>query len=175
MTARLSPFAPPLDRLLRRWGLSPVFASDRLSGLRGCYLLGIAVRAGIIRVGALGRIRFAGGVYGYVGSARGRSVTLAHRLARHLRRDKIRRWHIDYLTSHPSVHPVAAYVSPAPSLTESTLARLCASRFPAVPGFGNSDRRGGTAGHLFLLQPAAGAVAHLGSNRAVKKRSVGGS
>jgi Uri superfamily endonuclease len=175
MTARLSTLAPPLDRLLRRWRLSPVFALDCLSGLRGCYLLGIVVRAGIIRVGALGRIRFTGGVYGYVGSARGRSVTLAHRLARHLRRDKIRRWHIDYLTSHPSVRPVAVYVSPAPSLTERTLVRLCASRFPAVPGFGNSDRRGQTAGHLFLLQPAVDVIAYLGSNRAVKKRSIGGS
>jgi hypothetical protein len=36
-----------------------------------------------------------------------------------------------------------------------TLARLCESRFPAIAGFGNSDRHSKAAGHLFLLQPAA--------------------
>ncbi len=155
MTARLSTLAPPLDRLLRRWGLRPVLALDRLSGWQGCYVLAVAIRPDIVPVGALGPIRFPGGLYGYIGSARGRSVTLAHRLARHLRRDKIRRWHIDYLTTRPNAQPVAAYVSSAPSLTERTLARLFASRFPAIAGFGNSDRRGNAAGHLFLLQPAA--------------------
>ncbi|MEW6246332.1 MAG: GIY-YIG nuclease family protein [Nitrospirota bacterium] len=155
MTARLAPLAPPLDRLLRQWGLRPVLTLDRLSGLRGCYLLAIAMTPSIMRVGGLGRIRFIRGLYGYVGSARGRSVTLAHRLARHLRRDKIRRWHIDFLTSHANAQPVAAYVSLASPITEGTLARLCASRFPAIAGFGNSDRRDEAAGHLFLLQPAA--------------------
>ncbi len=155
MTARLSPLAPPLDRLLRRWGLRAVLALDRLSGVQGCYMLAFAMRPGMVRVGGLGPIRFPGGLYGYVGSARGRSVTLAHRLARHLRRDKIRRWHIDYLTTHPNARPVAAYVSLASSVTEGTLARLCASRFPVIAGFGNSDRGDEAAGHLFLLQPAA--------------------
>ncbi len=158
MTAHLSRLAPSLDRLLRRWGLRPVLVPNRLSGLQGCYLLGIAVRSSTIRVGALGQICFPSGVYGYVGSARGRSVTLAHRLAHHLRHDKICRWHIDYLTTHPSVQPVAVYISAAPSLTECTLARLCESRFPTIPRFGNSDRRGGAAGHLFLLHPAARTV-----------------
>jgi Uri superfamily endonuclease len=125
-----------------------------VAGAQGVYLLVLIVPEETIRIGALGRLPFASGLYGYVGSARGRSATLGHRLARHLRLDKARRWHVDYLTCHPRVQPVAAFVSEGDKLTERRLARLCAAKFPAIPRFGNSDQRGKTPGHLFLLQSA---------------------
>jgi Uri superfamily endonuclease len=70
-----------------------------------------------------------------------------------MQKHKPRRWHIDYLTTHPRISGIGAYVSCDGCLTEPSLARLCATRFPVVPRFGNSDRRSTTSGHLFLLQP----------------------
>jgi sugar fermentation stimulation protein A len=48
----------------------------------------------VLRVGRLGRMRFPPGFYVYTGSAMG---GLEARLARHRRRRKKLRWHIDYL------------------------------------------------------------------------------
>jgi Uri superfamily endonuclease len=61
----------------------------------GLYVVGMTLAAptGVV-VGKLGGLRFAAGLYLYVGSARG---GLAPRVARHRRRDKPLRWHIDYL------------------------------------------------------------------------------
>lgn len=65
---------------------------------RGTYLLWLRLAEGIeIEVGALGRLRFERGLYGYVGSAFGPGG-LPARLGRHLRREKRCRWHIDHLT-----------------------------------------------------------------------------
>ena len=140
-------------RSFKSWGLRPVGGLDALTSRRGCYLLLLRIPAARIRIGALGSLAFREGVYAYVGSAQGRTMTLAHRLGRHLTRVKRLRWHIDYLTSHPVVEPVGAYVSTGPRFTERRLACLCAQRFPVVPRFGNSDLRGKTPGHLFLLRP----------------------
>lgn len=141
-----------LARTLHAWGLKRVTRIEELADQRGSYLFLLRVPDASIKVGTVGPIRFRKGLYGYVGSANGRSVTLAHRLGRHLRLDKARRWHIDYLTSHRLVTPVAAYVSRGSVLPEERLARLCVKRFPVITGFGNSDLRGATPGHLFLLQ-----------------------
>jgi len=153
-----------LTRTFHAWGLTRVTRIEELADQRGSYLLLLRVLGARITVGAIGPIRFRKGLYGYVGSATGRSVTLAHRLGRHLRRKKARRWHIDYLTSHRLVAPVAAYVSMGAVLSEARLAGLCAERFPAIPGFGNGDQRGTTPGHLFLLQPK-----QLRHNRSAKQ------
>lgn len=145
--------AREVSKIFRAWGLRRVVRIKDLDGRHGSYIVLIKIPAARISVGALGAIRFPSGLYGYVGSAAGLSVTLAHRLARHWRRDKARRWHIDYVTSHPGVSLVAAYVSVGSRLPEARMAQLCAQRFPVVPRFGNSDLRGRTPGHLFLLQP----------------------
>lgn len=142
-----------LARIFHAWGLKRVTRIEELADQRGSYLLLLRVLGAMITVGAAGTVCFSAGLYGYIGSANGRSVTLAHRLARHWRRKKARRWHIDYLTSHRLVTPVAAYVSVGSGLSEERLARLCAKRLPVIAGFGNSDKRGTTPGHLFLIQP----------------------
>lgn len=139
--------------LFRRWGFTAMADPQELLGTQGHYLLLLAVPASRIKVGAMGPLPFAAGLYAYVGSARGRSVTLGHRLARHMRREKVRRWHIDYLTTAPAVAMLGAYWSADTTMTETRLAIRCAERFPVIRRFGNTDSRGGAPGHLFLLTP----------------------
>jgi Uri superfamily endonuclease len=143
---RRFPVGPP-TRLTRS-------ALGRLREARGCYLLLLRIPAITIRVGRLGPVPFAAGLYSYVGSARGRAVTLGYRLRRHLRRAKRRWWHIDYLTTHRQVRILGAYVLTHPRWTEIRLATTCARQFPVTPHFGNSDHAGRTRGHLFLIRPS---------------------
>lgn len=137
--------------LFQRWGLDPVADPQELVGQEGHYLLLLTVPASRMNIGALGPIPLAAGLYGYVGSARGRSVTLGHRLARHMRRRKICHWHIDHLTTAPAVTMLGAYWTADPTMTETRLANLCTERFPVIRRFGNSDSRGGAPGHLFFI------------------------
>ena len=96
-----------------------------------------------IRVGRLGRIEFKRGVYLYVGSAR-RGLTA--RLARHGRRGKSLRWHIDYLSTKAAM--LGAIVVPWRRDGECALAEEVGRLYPrAVAAFGASDCRCG--GHLF--------------------------
>jgi Uri superfamily endonuclease len=71
---------------------------------RGTYVLVLYLpRAQTIRVGKLGAFKFPRGYYIYIGSALN---GLAQRVARHLRPDKKRFWHIDYLLAHVQVKQV---------------------------------------------------------------------
>ena len=99
--------------------------------------------ARLIRVGRLGRFRFAHGVYLYVGSAqRG----LSARLRRHGRRGKPLRWHIDYLSTRAAM--LGAILVPGTRDRECRLAAELAQRYGRfIDGFGASDCRCG--GHLF--------------------------
>lgn len=103
-------------------------------------------RPGQITVGRLGRFSFPAGFYFYVGSAR---RCLDARLARHARRRKPLRWHIDYLSSRAEM--LGAVVADAGSYAECELAQELAELYPrCVRGFGSSDCRCG--GHLFHSQ-----------------------
>jgi len=96
----------------------------------------------------LGNPVLAPGLYLYCGSANGPGGVRA-RLGRHLRRDKILRWHIDYLSG--AAAEIAGIV--VPEANECGLLGR-ASAFPGtkmpVPGFGSSDCRICPA-HLLLL------------------------
>lgn len=77
------------------------------------------------------------GLYCYLGSARGPGGIRA-RCARHLRREKAVRWHVDWLTKVAS----RILVSPHTTLTECELAeRLTGLDGVSIPvvGFGSSD------------------------------------
>ncbi len=88
-----------------------------------------------IEVGRLGRFRFEVGWWLYVGSAQ---RALDARLARHARRDKPMRWHVDYLSVRAIM--VGAIVIEAGRERECRLARELARRYEApVAGFGSSD------------------------------------
>ncbi|WP_246152248.1 GIY-YIG nuclease family protein [Roseospira navarrensis] len=90
----------------------------------------------------------------YAGSARGPGGLRA-RLRRHLRPDKARRWHVDWLTTAPGVR---VWAGPVPggdecALMASVLA-LPGATVP-VPGFGSSDCPRCPA-HLAALPERAG-------------------
>ena len=71
---------------------------------RGTYALVLHLPRGeTIRVGKLGAFKFPRGYYIYVGSALN---GLTARLARHLRPDKKRFWHIDYFLAHAQIKEV---------------------------------------------------------------------
>ena len=101
-----------------------------------------------IRVGALGTFFFPEGTYCYIGSAMG---GLDQRLRRHLSKEKVLKWHADYLTSvADDVRALESYPDHVP---ECDLARMAGEygMEPSVEGFGCSDCRCRT--HLFRADP----------------------
>lgn len=119
---------------------------------RGYYLFIFKLREDLkVLVGSLGLISLEKGIYGYLGSSFTKGGVLI-RISRHLIKNKIKRWHIDYLTSIESVEPVEAmWVCSEKRGLEAELA-LCIGKFfeYAVKGFGSSDSI--AYGHLFKLQ-----------------------
>ena len=109
------------------------------------YQLRLAVPLPVrIEVGRLGRFDFPAGIYIYTGSAR---RNLEARIARHLRREKTLRWHIDYLLGAPGVHVVDVLRSRRGECrwNQATGGTVI------VPGFGASDCRAGCGSHLKRL------------------------
>ena len=114
---------------------------------RGTYVLFLTFNSSFSsEVGSLGHIYLPPGEYCYVGSAMG---GLAHRLDRHLSKDKKIRWHIDRLTMAAD-HMVAfeSYPDPVPECDLGAIAKESGC-IPAVKGFGCSDCKCFT--HLFSV------------------------
>lgn len=103
------------------------------------------------RVGCLGMVRFAAGLYVYVGSG---GPNVVKRIRRHMAHRKRLRWHIDYLTTgRHRMKPVDARVYPG--VPECWLAGRLAREFGSVPRFGASDCT--CPSHLFFA-PALSAL-----------------
>ena len=98
-----------------------------------------------VAVGRLGIFDFPAGGYVYTGSAK---RNLETRIARHLRREKTLRWHIDYLLAAPGVRVVEVRRS---RRDECRWNRATAGEIP-VPGFGASDCGAGCGSHLKRLR-----------------------
>ncbi len=113
---------------------------------RGAYLLIIRLsKAMNLMVGSLGLLSFKPGYYLYCGSAMG---NLTKRVARHLRKRKKERWHIDYLTS------AADSITAAPVLSSTNLECKLAETLSliaeeSIKGFGSSDCH--CPSHLFYF------------------------
>jgi len=77
----------------------------RKIALRGTYTLLLACKRPFkVRIGKLGLIQLEKGNYLYTGSALGTgAVSLEQRVARHRRRNKRVKWHIDHLTVHREI------------------------------------------------------------------------
>jgi len=105
----------------------------------GVYRLTIELARPVrIRVGALGLREFPAGRYVYCGSAQ---RTLAARIARHRRKGKPKRWHIDYLLAHRAARVVDVEIFAGGKDGECRLvaqSRLAGGRV-VVKGFGASD------------------------------------
>ncbi len=109
---------------------------------KGIYVIVLDLPDIEIGVGSLGRMRFSG-KYAYVGSNQ-----RGGRIERHLRKGKVRKWHIDYLTERGKIELVLTM--PLKKSAEEELAKFLARRFEVIRGFGNSDCR--DPGHLFRFE-----------------------
>ena len=92
-----------------------------------------------IEIGKIGEFTFRKGYYIYIGSAHGPGGIKA-RIKRHLKKNKAKHWHIDYLRNIASV--VAVLVSYSKKKKECEWAsRLSSSPSLSTPvnGFGSSD------------------------------------
>ena len=111
--------------------------------MKGSYVLLIKLsEEQTITVGSLKALHFPGGYYAYIGSAMG---GLKARISRHLKSNKKRHWHIDYLLEKASITGVI--LGETPDRTECTIARALSYQLTSIPGFGASDCR--CHSHLF--------------------------
>lgn len=128
-----------------------------LLGVKGNYTLLIYVKTcKKISVGGLGTNDFHEGYYVYTGSAFGNgSSSLGGRVKRHIRKQKIRRWHIDYLLSDEDVFLKAVVASAMEQRVECTINKHLKEVFQCqipVYGFGSSDCRQNCGSHLLYLR-----------------------
>jgi Uri superfamily endonuclease len=108
-----------------------------------------------LTVGKLGKQRFPRGYYSYTGSALGKGASsLKHRIARHLRKEKRRFWHIDYLLADENVSIEAVVVAETNQnmecKTNQHLKTMMEAEVP-VKGFGASDCRQNCKSHLLYF------------------------
>jgi len=94
-----------------------------------------------IEIGKLGVLSFEKGYYAYVGSAMN---GLDVRINRHMRQDKKKHWHIDYLLEEAVVRQVLCIEG---EKKECTIASEMEGIFDGITNFGSSDCRCNT--HLF--------------------------
>ncbi len=123
----------------------------------GVYRLWIRLETDVrVTVGRLGCYDLPEGMYVYVGSAR---RGLAARLARHQRRRKRLRWHVDYLLAKRGAVIQAIETRPWRVGAECRWARQTrrAGGRVVVPGFGASDCRAGCGAHLLAMPDVRGA------------------
>ena len=115
---------------------------------KGIYVLIISVSKNInVNIGTLGKILFGKGLYAYVGSAQN---NLEKRIERHLRRDKRRFWHIDYLLNNDYVKVCRIFYAKAEKAEECRIAVKLGRIGVPIKDFGSSDCN--CASHLFRLR-----------------------
>ena len=117
--------------------------------MKGAYVLLLNSPGLDILVGSLGRVSIPRGLICYIGSAKGPGGLKA-RIMRHFRRDKVRKWHIDYLTTNDDVKVMEAAVYNLPKEYECKLADMLRNMmFKPIKGFGSSDCR--CISHLYRI------------------------
>ena len=105
--------------------------------MKGIYVLIIRLnKDAAVNIGALGKITFKKGLYAYVGSAQ---KNLEQRVQRHLRKEKKKFWHIDYLLDSDAARIVKVLHKQAGKAEECRLADDLSLTSEPVIGFGCSD------------------------------------
>lgn len=116
--------------------------------MKGIYILVISVSRDIkIKVGSLGKIKFAKGTYAYVGSAQN---NLEKRIARHRSKNKKLRWHIDYLTTNKFTKVEKVFYKLEGKEGECRTARKLIKTETPIKNFGCSDCN--CKSHLFKIR-----------------------
>lgn len=100
-----------------------------------------------IVIGKLGQFDFQKGFYVYVGSAK---RNIAARIERHLKIDKKKRWHIDYLRPYLHIHSVQSYPDREGECQLFERLKLDHNANMPVKGFGSSDCK--CYSHLFYFE-----------------------
>ena len=108
-----------------------------------------------VDIGKLGKQSFPSGYYSYTGSALGKGATsLKHRIVRHLRKEKRKFWHIDYLLADETVSVEAVITAETNEKMEcnlnSYLKKIKGSKIQ-VNGFGASDCKKNCRSHLLYF------------------------
>jgi len=108
-----------------------------------------------VDIGKLGKQRFPMGYYTYTGSALGKGASsLKHRIARHMRKEKRRFWHIDYLLADGNVSVEAVIAAETNEKmeckTNQHIKTMMGAKVP-VKGFGASDCRKNCESHLLYF------------------------
>lgn len=127
---------------------------------QGLYVLWLRIEEPVrARIGKLGELDFPSGLYTYVGSAQRNRAARVHR---HLRLDKPKRWHIDYLRPYGHIVSITYHDGDRDAecqLVQELIATYGAKRLH--PRFGASDCRCG--GHLLWYPPETTPILeHLG-------------
>lgn len=114
--------------------------------MKGIYTLIINLnKDSKIRIGSLGAIPFKKGTYIYVGSAQ---KGIEQRVKRHLKKQKKKHWHIDYLLDHANIKNVL--VKEGPKSLECLIAKKLLGFSIPIKGFGCSDCN--CKSHLFKIK-----------------------
>ncbi len=120
---------------------------------QGFYTLIISLsRETLLPIGKLGVQRFQNGYYTYTGSALGKGATsLRCRVSRHLRKEKPKRWHIDFLLAHENAAATVVVAAKAYKKMECDMNRCLKQDYETkipVLGFGASDCKENCESHL---------------------------
>jgi len=123
---------------------------------KGTYTLVISLKAkSRLKLHKLGFLNLQKGYYAYTGSALGDgAVSLRRRIARHLKKRKIKHWHIDFLLANKSATVVAVVAAQSSVNKEcqinNVISNITAAEVPAV-GFGASDCKQNCRSHLIFF------------------------
>ncbi|HEC88501.1 MAG TPA: GIY-YIG nuclease family protein [Thermoplasmata archaeon] len=115
--------------------------------MKGSYLLLIEVKEGKnIKIGKIGEIYFPKGYYIYVGSAMN---NIEKRIARHIKKNKKMRWHIDYLIEKTDL--IEIFYKECEVKEECSIAeKFLINGFSSIKKFGASDCK--CKSHLFYTK-----------------------
>jgi len=128
-------------------------SSLRMFPAKGIYtLIMFLPKEAYLNVGKLGVFRFPRGHYAYTGSAMGVGASgLRGRVSRHLRKEKKKFWHIDFLLAHENIALTGVVAAQTSTKLECEMNRYIKENGGAeipVLGFGASDCRQSCNSHL---------------------------
>lgn len=125
--------------------------------MQGVYVLVIdKLKDSELEIGKLGRFIFLKGIYFYVGSALGKSISIENRLKRHFSNNKKIHWHIDYLLDDTTSKILKAYYGRTDKRLECDLFKSLHNSSDKISilinGFGSSDCKNNCGSHLLYYQ-----------------------
>ncbi len=116
--------------------------------MKGIYILVITFSGDVVEdIGSLGRMRFAKGLYAYVGSAQN---SIEKRVRRHRSKNKKVFWHIDRLLGNRPAKITKVIYKKSDKQEECNMAERLRKTCAPVPHFGCSDCKCNS--HLFKIR-----------------------